>query len=92
MQVIEDGDQLQYRELALKLLENADAVSLLAASLKMLTKEPDLTPVKITPEEPWVAKKSKYSEKRSKPAYRQKPVSSKSRESRGGYKKKPKAY
>ena len=89
MQVIEDGDQLQYRELALELLENADAVSLLAASLKMLTKEPDLTPVKITPEEPWVAKKSKYSEKRSKPAYRSKPVSNKNR---GNYKKKPKAY
>jgi len=45
----------------------------------MLTKEPDLTPVKITEEEPWVKKKSKYSEKRSQPSFRQKPGSGKGR-------------
>lgn len=79
MQVIEEGEQLQYKDLARELLDSADAVSLLAAALKMLTKEPDLTPVKITEEEPWVKKKSKYSEKRSQPPFRQKPGSGKGR-------------
>lgn len=79
MQVITEGEQLQYKELACKLLENTDAISLLAAALKMLTKEPDLTPVKITAGEPWVTKKSKYAEKSGRPSFRQKPGSSKGR-------------
>ena len=87
MQVIVEGEQMQYKDLARDLLENADAVSLLAAALKMLTKEPDLTPVKITAAEPWVTKKSTYSEKRSRPPFRQKPSGSKGR---SGYKKREK--
>ena len=79
MQVITEGEQLQYKELACKLLENTDAISLLAAAIKMLTKEPDLTPVKITAGEPWVTKKSKYAEKSGRPSFRQKPGSSKGR-------------
>ncbi len=90
MQIIEDGEQLQYKETARELLENANAVSLLAAALKLLTKEPDLTPVKLTPEEPWPKKKGKSFEKRQKPYFRQKPGSSRGRskqmhKQKGGY-------
>ncbi len=90
MQIIEDGEHLQYKNLAVELLENASATSLLAAALKMLTKEPDLTPVKITTEEPWPRKKERQSDKRSRPGYRHKSGSSKGRG--GGYKKKHKSY
>ncbi len=89
MQVIEDGENLQYTEMARELLENANAVSLLAGALKMLTKEPDLTPVKITAAEPWVTKKNKFAEKRNRPGFRHKPRSGKDR---SGYKKKHKPY
>lgn len=89
MQVIEDGENLQYKEMASKMLEDTNAISLLAAALKMLTKEPDLTPVKITEEKPWVAKKNKFTEKRSRPAFRHKSGSSKGR---SGYKKKHKPF
>lgn len=39
-----------YRELAAKLLDEQDSVSLLAAAFKLMTKEPDSTPVRITEE------------------------------------------
>ncbi|MHB8171167.1 MAG: DEAD/DEAH box helicase [Thermincolia bacterium] len=52
MQAIEEGDTLHYKELAEGLLENNDSVSLLSAALKLLTKEPDTTPVKLTEEAP----------------------------------------
>ncbi len=87
MQVIECGENLQYTEMARELLEKADAESILAAALKMLTKEPDLTPVKITAEEPRVLKKNKFAEKRSRPGIRHKSGSG-SGKSRSGYKKK----
>ena len=52
MQVVEEGDTLHYKELAEGLLENNDSVTLLSAALKLLTKEPDTTPVKLTEEAP----------------------------------------
>ncbi|HET7627255.1 MAG TPA: DEAD/DEAH box helicase [Bacillales bacterium] len=48
-----------YRQTAQQLLERSDAESLLAAALKIMTKEPDTTPVRLTPESPLRAKKSK---------------------------------
>jgi len=39
MQVIDDGDSLQYKELAQGLLEENDSVTLLSAALKLLIKE-----------------------------------------------------
>jgi ATP-dependent RNA helicase DeaD len=88
MQIVEEGENQQHIELARKLLENADALSLLAAALKMLTKEPDLTPVEITAEEPWISKKNKFEEKRGRAAgFRKKPARAK-RE--GGYNRKQK--
>ncbi|MDS1030145.1 DEAD/DEAH box helicase [Bacillota bacterium LX-D] len=59
METVEQGDTLQYKELAEELLEEIDSVALLSAALKLLTKQPDTTPVKITEEKPFVPKKSK---------------------------------
>jgi ATP-dependent RNA helicase DeaD len=89
MQIIEEGKHLQYKETASELLESANPVSLLAAALKMLTKEPDQTPVKITPEEPWIRKKGKFADKRPRPAttFRHKPGAPKGRST---YKKRQK--
>ena len=49
--IIESDGQSQYKDTARELLENYDALSLVAAALKMLTKEPDQTPVNITAHE-----------------------------------------
>ena len=49
---IEDGGLEQYRGRAEELLAETDSVSLLSAALKLLTKEPDGTPIKITEEAP----------------------------------------
>jgi len=87
-QIVADDEHLRYKDLARELLHSADAESLLAAALKMLTREPDLTPAKITPEEPWISKKGNFSEKRSRPKFRQKPGASKGRSK---HKNKPKS-
>lgn len=42
----------EYRENAEDLLNNIDSVSLVAAAIKLLTKEPDVTPVRITEDAP----------------------------------------
>ncbi len=65
--VVGEDDYQHYRDTALDLLKDNDAVTLLAAALKMLTKEPDLTPVKITADEPRAPKKHKKSNKRGRP-------------------------
>ncbi|WP_371363404.1 DEAD-box ATP-dependent RNA helicase CshA [Sporomusa rhizae] len=49
---IEEGNLEQYRGRAEDLLAENDSVSLLSAALKLLTKEPDTTPIKITEEAP----------------------------------------
>ncbi|MDR3565960.1 MAG: DEAD/DEAH box helicase [Negativicutes bacterium] len=49
---IEEGDFGQYKSRAEELLAEVDSVSLLSAALKLLTKEPDATPVKLTEEAP----------------------------------------
>jgi ATP-dependent RNA helicase DeaD len=48
-----------YKRAAEELLEEHDSVSLLAAAIKMMTKEPDTTPVKLTEEPPLPVKKEK---------------------------------
>jgi len=50
METIGIGTTGEYRELASKLLEENDSINLVAAALKLLTKEPDSTPVRITEE------------------------------------------
>jgi ATP-dependent RNA helicase DeaD len=52
LQQMKDGNFEQYHCLAEELLADMDSVPLLAAALKMLTKEPDKTPVKISAELP----------------------------------------
>ena len=52
LQVVENGSTGNYKDLAISLLEENEAADLLAAALKMLTKEPDRTPVTLTEERP----------------------------------------
>ncbi len=51
-ELVEKNHLSDYRGMAEELLANHDAVDLVAAALKSLTKEPDDTPVKITEERP----------------------------------------
>ncbi|OCA89344.1 DEAD/DEAH box helicase [Bacillus sp. FJAT-27225] len=51
-QTIEDNNLQFYSQAAAELLEDHDASTVVAAVLKMLTKEPDTTPVKLTEESP----------------------------------------
>ncbi|MGA9290014.1 MAG: DEAD/DEAH box helicase, partial [Anaerobacillus sp.] len=55
---IEEQDHSGYRSSAEQLLDDHDSVTLLSAALKLLTKEPDTTPVKITEIAPLRAKKA----------------------------------
>lgn len=64
MQTVEEGSILAYKELAESLLEENDSVTLLSAALKLLTKEPDTTPIKLTEEAP-------LRTRRTAPAYRE---------------------
>lgn len=48
----EEGNFGNYKESAEELLTNYDSTALVAAAIKLLTKEPDTTPVKITEEAP----------------------------------------
>ena len=52
VETVQNNDLGNYRELAAKLLENNDALDLVAAALKSVTKEPDATPINITEERP----------------------------------------
>ena len=51
-ELVQNNDLGGYRELAAQLLENHEAVDLVAAALRAITKEPDDTPVTITEERP----------------------------------------
>jgi ATP-dependent RNA helicase DeaD len=59
MKVIENEEFNEYKRSAENLLEETDSVTLLAAALKLLTKEPDITPVKLTAVEPIRSRKPK---------------------------------
>ncbi len=67
-QAIANGETREYKALAEQLLEQTDSVSLLSAALKLLTKEPDMTPVKITEEAPLRIRKN-MNEKNVKPGF-----------------------
>ncbi|WP_449619636.1 DEAD/DEAH box helicase [Robertmurraya sp. Marseille-Q9965] len=57
-----DSNNLQfYKQAAEELLEQQDATTVVAAVLKMLTKEPDTTPVKLTEEKPLPNKRERRS-------------------------------
>jgi len=56
-----EEDTRQYNGLAEDLLGEFDSVALLSAALKLLTKEPDMTPIQLTEESPVSRKKNMYS-------------------------------
>ena len=57
LSAVEEGNYHSYRALAEELLDEHDSVALLSAALKMLTKEPNLTPVALAEEPPVVKKR-----------------------------------
>jgi ATP-dependent RNA helicase DeaD len=59
LQSIESNNLQFYKQAAEELLEQQDATTVVAAVLKMLTKEPDTTPVKLTEEKPLPSKRDK---------------------------------
>ena len=58
-ETIEENKHQEYKRLAETLLDDMDSVTLLAAALKLITKEPDATPVRLTAVEPLRSKKPK---------------------------------
>lgn len=50
--IVEEGNLDHYRGRAEELLNETDSVTLIAAALKLLTKEPNMAPVKLTEEAP----------------------------------------
>jgi len=52
VQTIESNNLQYYRQTAEELLRNHDATTVVASVLKMLTKEPETTPIKLTEEKP----------------------------------------
>ncbi|MGD0154019.1 MAG: DEAD/DEAH box helicase [Thermacetogeniaceae bacterium] len=77
LQVAESPDIEQYRGFARELLEETDSATLLAAALKMLTREHDDTPVQLTEEAPHRMKKPRSatsSAHRAAPPQRKLPV------------------
>jgi ATP-dependent RNA helicase DeaD len=59
VQIAESPAIEQYRVFARELLEETDSVTLLAAALKMLAREPESVPVKLTEDKPYKKKKHK---------------------------------
>jgi len=72
-QIIEKDEHLRYKKTAYKLLENSQAVNLLAAALKLLTKEPAQAPVNLTESDFWTTKKNKPGKNRKKQGHYGKP-------------------
>ncbi len=59
LSIIEEGNFDEYKGRAEEMLNQTDSVSLLSAALKLLTKEPDTTPVKLTEEAPLRARRDR---------------------------------
>ncbi|MFC7392796.1 DEAD/DEAH box helicase [Scopulibacillus cellulosilyticus] len=59
METMESGDIENYKGLAKNLLNENDSIPVIAAALKLITKEPDTTPVKLTAESPLQVKKDR---------------------------------
>ncbi len=56
--LVQNEDISKYRELAAQLLENNEALDLVAAALKSITKEPESTPVSLSEERPLPMRRS----------------------------------
>ncbi|MFE8703019.1 DEAD/DEAH box helicase [Cytobacillus sp. FJAT-54145] len=70
LQSIESNNLQFYKQAAEELLEQQDAATVVAAVLKMLTKEPDNTPVKLSEEKPLPMKRENRSNDRKGGGYR----------------------
>ncbi|AEG60410.1 DEAD/DEAH box helicase [Desulforamulus ruminis] len=66
LKIVEEGDFQHYYKLAEELLAETDSVTLLAAALKSLTREPDRSPVQLTEEKPLRVKKTHVPKPRPK--------------------------
>jgi ATP-dependent RNA helicase DeaD len=66
VQTIEGNNLQYYKRAAQELLEENDASTVIAAVLKMLTKEPDQTPVKLTEESPMHSKRDRKPQDRDR--------------------------
>lgn len=64
LEIAREGEYHSYKAMADQLLDEVDSVTLLASALKLLTKEPNTTPVKLTEEAPLRVKKNKMEFKR----------------------------
>ncbi len=69
LRTVGEEDTRKYAGFAEDLLEEADSVTLISAALKLLTKEPDMTPVRLTEEAPVIRKKNMHNKdgQRNKP-------------------------
>ena len=63
-ETIEENKYQEYKRFAETLFDDMDSVTLLAAALKIITKEPDATPVRLTAVEPLSSKKPQFDRKR----------------------------
>ncbi|RKD22939.1 DEAD/DEAH box helicase [Ammoniphilus oxalaticus] len=63
LETANEGDLQSYKTLSQQLLEETDSVTLLAAALKLLTKEPSTIPVQLTAEAPLRSKKRNFDSK-----------------------------
>lgn len=69
MKASEDPESRRYTELADELLASNDSTALLAAALKLLTKEPNTTPVSLTEEAPVYSRTPRYEKSRQPSHY-----------------------
>ncbi|MBO8178458.1 MAG: DEAD/DEAH box helicase [Bacillus sp. (in: Bacteria)] len=70
IKTINEGTIQEYEAVAKELLNENDALSIVAAALKLLTKEPDNTPIQLTEESPLPKKKEQKYEFQRKPQTR----------------------
>ncbi|MBI0580923.1 DEAD/DEAH box helicase [Neobacillus cucumis] len=103
LQTIESNNLQYYKAAAEELLEANDASTVVAAVLKMLTKEPDTTPVKLTEEQPLPQKRERRPQDRDRrrrddsrgfnsDRRKKSPVKPRSGEKRTSGKSKPRSY
>ncbi len=57
--IIDNENLSYYKRMAEEILEEKDSVEIIAAALKMMTKEPDTTPIRLTDEPPVVSSRDK---------------------------------
>lgn len=69
VETIENENVSFYKKVAEDLLEEHDSVTVVAAALKMLTKEPSTVPVKLTEEAPIITKRDKRGSNNSRGRY-----------------------